>query len=192
MLVGRQRDSVVQGVHGELGCHPVGDGVADDPVAAGVFHRAQIELALGGGVFGDVGEPQQVWPRGAELAGHQIIVDGRSGSAAQATFSGVYGPQSLLAAQPIDPVAAGRDAGPGEFVGDEAVAEFRVVVVDVDRRVEQVRIGPVPVGHRARAPSKVGLLAETEHPAGHRDGNTVDGKVTDQRVHHFGRVSRAK
>jgi hypothetical protein len=31
-----------------------------------------------------------------------------------------------------------------------------------------------------------------EHPAGHRDTDTVGGKIKDQRVHHFGLASRAK
>ena len=42
------------------GGHPGVDGVADDPLGAGVLDRAEVELALGGGVLGDVGQPQQV------------------------------------------------------------------------------------------------------------------------------------
>jgi len=70
-----ERDSVVEGVHGALRCHAIGDGIADDPVTAGILDSAQVQLAFGGGVFGDVGEPQQVWSPGAELAGDQVIVD---------------------------------------------------------------------------------------------------------------------
>ena len=42
------------------GGHAGVDGVADDPVGAGVLDRAEVELALGGGVLGDVGQPQLV------------------------------------------------------------------------------------------------------------------------------------
>ena len=38
------------------------------------------------------------------------------------------------------------DAAGGELVGDEPVAELGVVVVDVDRGVDQVRVVPVPLG----------------------------------------------
>lgn len=72
-------DRVGQGGDGELGGHAVADAVADDPVAAGVLDRAEVELALGGGVLGDVGEPQLVEPVGAEPALHEVVVDGRSG-----------------------------------------------------------------------------------------------------------------
>ena len=72
------------------------------------------------------------------------------------------------------------------------VAELGVVVVDVDGGVDEVRVGPVPIGHGLGAPLVERLLGEAEHPAGHRDRDLVGGQVEDQRVHHFGRVSRAK
>jgi hypothetical protein len=37
-----------------------------------------------------------------------------------------------------------------------------------------------------------GVAGETQHPAGHRDGNSVRGKFKDQRELHFGGSSRAK
>src|SRR5665647_400095 len=50
----------VQGVHGELGLHPVADRVPDDPVGEHVLDRAAVDLALVGAVLGDVREPQPV------------------------------------------------------------------------------------------------------------------------------------
>jgi hypothetical protein len=50
------------------------------------------------------------------------------------------------------------DALVSEFVGDEPVAELRIVVVDVDRGVDQVRVVPVPPADR------VGII--WEHVAG--------------------------
>ena len=48
--------------------HPVDDGVIDDPAAAGVLDRAEVELALCGGVLGDVSQPELVDVRGGKGA----------------------------------------------------------------------------------------------------------------------------
>ena len=61
-------DRAVQCVHCEAGLHPIRDGVADDPARVGVLDRAEVELALAGGVFGDVGEPQLVRSGRGEVA----------------------------------------------------------------------------------------------------------------------------
>ena len=100
--------------------------------------------------------------------------------------------QALLGAQPVDAVAAGGDPQAGELVGDEPVAELGVVVVDVDRGVDEVGVVPVALADGIGAPLVEGLLGEPEHPAGHRDRDLVGGQVCDQREHHVGRVSRAK
>ena len=139
-----------------------------------------------------VRQPEQIRLGCGELPVDEIVVNRRSWLAVQPAFAGVDGPEFLQAAEPVDPVTAGPDAFAGEFVGDEPVAEFRVVVVDVDRGVDQVGVVPVPLRDRAFAPGIERLLGETEHPASHRDRNAVSGQIKDQRVHHFGRVSRAK
>ena len=87
----------------------------------------------------------------------------------------------------VDPVLAGGDAVLRlQFVGDEPVAESGIVGVDLQDRVNQVRVGPVPGTDRACSPLVVGLRREAEHPAGHRHGDPVCGKLADQRVYHFG------
>ena len=58
--------------------------------------------------------------------------------------------------------------------------------MSVDRGIRQMRVVPVTPRDRAGAPLEERLLAEAQHPAGHRDGDPVAGKVTDQRVDHFG------
>ena len=103
-----------------------------------------------------------------------------------AASAGVDRPEPLLGAQPADPVARGGEALSGELVGDEAVAELGVVVVDVDRGVDQIGVVVVAVADRFLFPLVEGLLGEPEHPAGHRDGDGVVGEVKDQRVHHLG------
>ena len=52
----------LQGVDDELGPDVIGDGPADDPTAPGVEDDGHVDLALGGGVLGDVADPQPVGP----------------------------------------------------------------------------------------------------------------------------------
>lgn len=79
-------------------------------------------------------------------------------------------------------------AGLLELIGDQAVAELRVIGVDVVGDVDQVRLLHITIADRGRAPLVEGLLAEAQHPAGHRYRDPGIGKVKDQRVHHFGRA----
>jgi hypothetical protein len=71
----RRSDShgVSESGHGERRLHALIDRVTDDPVRPGVLDGADVELALIGAVFGDVGEPELVGTRSAELASDEII-----------------------------------------------------------------------------------------------------------------------
>jgi hypothetical protein len=51
---------------------------------------------------------------------------------------------------------------------------------------------PVPVSDRARLRGVERPLGEADHPAGHRHGDLLGGKVADQRVCHFASVFQAK
>lgn len=62
----------------------------------------------------------------------------------------------------------------------------------VHRRVDQMRIRPVTLRNGRSLPRVEGLFTESQHPAGHRDGDPVRGKVKDQRELHFGGSSQAK
>jgi len=89
------------GVDREPGLHPIRDGVAHDPVGVDVLDRAQIELALGGGVLGDVGQPQLVRLGGGEVPFDPVVVDRRAGPfAVLAAFHPERGPPVLVAADP--------------------------------------------------------------------------------------------
>jgi len=83
--------------------------VADDAGGARVFHRAQVELAFRRRVFGDVDEPQLVESPRGEVAFDEIVMDGRTGPALQASLARVQRPDPLLRTQPCDPVLAGGD-----------------------------------------------------------------------------------
>ena len=79
-VVVTQSDGVAQCGAGQVPRHAWTDRVADDATREGVFDRGHIELAIARrGVFGDVGEPELVHARRAEITLHQVVVDGRTG-----------------------------------------------------------------------------------------------------------------
>jgi hypothetical protein len=177
-------DRGAQGGHGEPGGHPLIEGVADDPVAEQVLDRAAVELAFGGRVLGDVGDPHPVRRRRGEVPLQVIIVHGRAGqfSAAPAALAHRGRPQLLLRAQPPDSAFAGDQAGALELVGQEPVAELRVVAVGVDQGVGQVGVLEVALADGVRQPGVVRLPGMAEHPAGQPRRDALGGQVTDQRV----------
>jgi hypothetical protein len=48
----------------------------------------------------------------------------------------------------------------------------------------------VALEDRVALPLVERVFREAQHPAGHRDGDTVNGQFTDQREQHFGLTSR--
>jgi hypothetical protein len=79
-----------------------------------------------------------------------------------------------------------------ELVGEEPVAELRVIGVRIDERVGDVGVLEVAPAHRSGEPGVVGLSRMTEHPAGQPHRDAFGGQVADQRVAHFGRLPAAK
>jgi hypothetical protein len=96
----------------------------------------------------------------------------------QAALAGVAAEQALLGAQPVDAVAAGRDPDAGELVGDKPVAELGVVVVDVDRGVDEVGVVPVALADGVSAPLVERLLGEPEDPGSSNSGGPPSGRPT--------------
>ncbi|MDQ0664625.1 hypothetical protein QFZ35_003123 [Arthrobacter ulcerisalmonis] len=84
----------------------------------------------------------------------------------------------MVPAQAFNPVLARQDDFLLEFVGDEPVPEFRIICMDIPRRVDQMRIDSVPFRYWAAV---IALLAESQQAAGYRHGNTIGGKICDQR-----------
>jgi hypothetical protein len=128
------------------------------------------------------------------LASHQVVVDGRPG-AALAVASALAGrgrPQALVSTQPPHPALAQRVAGGLELVGEEPVAELRIVGVEVHQLVGDVGVVEVALRARLRSPLVERLWAEPQHPAGQRHRHAVGGEISNQREHHFGAASFAK
>jgi hypothetical protein len=109
--------------------------------------------------------------RCAELASHEVDVHRRPRTAVAPALG--RGPTRAAAVcTPPDPIAGGGEALCGQFLGDEAVAELGVIVVDVDRGVDQMRIVVVTLADRFGLTLIEGLLGEAQHPAGHREAPT--------------------
>ena len=138
-------------------------------------------------MFGDVGEPELVRPCRGEVAEHKIVMHRWSRFSVQAALLRNHRPELLFRAQP--PHAPLGRCQPGlrfDLVGDEPIPERRVVAVKIDGRVCEVSVVPVALRDGVRTPLEECLLAEAQHPAGHRDRNSVSGQFTDQREHHLG------
>lgn len=176
-----QRYGILQGSNGQ-GCrHLLVDQVADDPLREDVLDQADVELALLSRMLGDVGDPQLVGVTCREVPLEEVIVDRWARAAVEATLSRMVQPDPLVGAEPPDAVLRGLQAQALELVGNEAIAELRVVSVGVDGGVGQVGVLPAPCRDRAPEPLEAGLL-----------GDPLGGKVTNQRVLHFRRTSRPK
>jgi hypothetical protein len=145
-----------------------------------------------GGVLGDICQPHRVRDRSGEAAPDEVVVDRRAGPAIDAPLLGEDAPDPLRRTQPVDPVLARTDTPGGQLVGDEPVAESRVVGVDVESGVDQMRVVSSTLRDRALFPFVERLGGEAEYPLCHRDRDTVSGQVEDQRVAHFGLTSREK
>jgi hypothetical protein len=157
---------------GELRGHSFVDRVADDPVAEQVLDRAAVELALGRGVLGDVGDPDGVGCVGGEVALDVVVVHRRSGrlAAAAPALADRARPQALLGAQPPDPSFANDVAGSLELVGQEPVAELRVVVVGIDQGVGQVGVVQLALADGPSKPRVVRLGRVADTPQVNRTG----------------------
>ena len=181
-------DGVMQGADSELGGHTGVGRVSHDPVGEDVLHDAAVELSFPRTVLGDVGEPQLVRSLGGEVSLDEVVMDRRSGPATESPLLRVRRPNALLRAQAPHPVLRRPMPEPLELVCDEAVSEGRVVVVDVHGDVREIGVVQVPVAAGPASPLEVSLPRELEHPAGHRHSNVFGGKITDQRVSHFGEL----
>lgn len=151
-----------KGSHREAGLHPGIDGVAHDAAREGVLDGAQIQLALAGGVLGDVCEPQPVRPVGGDIALDPVIVDRRPGLGvlAAAPSPAERTPPAVVPADPPGgPLGHRLTSGTG-LVEEEPVAELGIVAVRVEQRVGPVCLGHLGIGDRAGQPPVVGLAGQ--------------------------------
>jgi hypothetical protein len=86
-------------------------------------------------VFRDVGQPDLVRTSGREVTLHVVVVNGRPRTLGSSRALGERAEDLLFGADLPHPSFARAKAGVGEFVGNEAIAKDRIVVVHVDRRV---------------------------------------------------------
>ena len=145
-------------------------------------------------MLGEVGQPEHVGRRCGAVTLDEVVADGRSRGLAGHLPALLRGrrPDRVLFADPVHPVLADLMAPVLQLVGEEAVAKGRVVVVQVEQRVREMRVVPVSPREWLRLPLVKGLASKAEHPAGQRNGETLVRQLSDQRELHFGRASLAK
>src|SRR5438552_1159945 len=159
-----------------------------------VHDRGAVQLAPGRGVPGDVGQPQHVRRVGGELPLDQVFLSGGVHRVLPA-LAPVDALDAVLAHEPPGPLAVHRQAEPEPQLGGHPrrpVAAPRFLV-DFLYHLDQLPVLRFPRRFRARCPVVVSRPRRFQHPAGHRDRDTVRGEFMDQRVDYFGRTfSRAK
>ncbi len=167
---------------------------ADDAVAEQVLDRAAVDLPLGGRVLGDVGDPHLIGALGGGVPLHVVVVHRRARALARTSPALAHRgrPQLLLRAQSPDPPLAREVASKLDFVGEEPVAELRVVAVGVDQGVGEVGVLEIAPTHRRGEPGVVGLGRVAQHPAGQPHGDALGGQITDQRVAILGGCRRRR
>jgi len=187
-----KRDGVAQGRDRQVCGHAIADRVADESTRTCVHQAAEIELALGSPVLGDVGEPDLIDRLGGELPLDEIVVNRRAWLLARAGLLDKARPDPLLGAEPPHPPCADLVALLVQLVQKEAVAESGIFEVSLERSVGEHGVLVVTIRAGTPEPLVVALGRELEHPAGHRDGDPVSGQLADQRVFHFGGSCLAK
>ena len=102
----------LQGVDDELGPHVVADGPAHHHPAERLQHHGEVDLAVAGGMLGDVHHPQPVRFGHIELPVHEIFgrLGGRVAAGAAPPATPVDTLDAGLAHQPLDALAAAPDA----------------------------------------------------------------------------------
>lgn len=145
-------------------------------------------------MFSDVGQPHHVGTRGTELALHEVVSDCWPWCLARrlSTLLRGGGPDPVGSTELVDPRLAHHVAQVLHLVGQEPVAESRIIVVKVDELVHQVGVVEITLTDGVLEPAVVGLGSDSEHPAGQPHREALGGQITDQRVFHFGRASLAK
>ena len=103
---------LLEGVEHQVGAHRVRDLPADDPAGEDVNDEGRVDEAVGRGHVGEVGYPQLIRPRGAELSVHEIRHDrsgvGPRGHDGAAAADGAPQPQHLH--EPFDGAPRDHDA----------------------------------------------------------------------------------
>jgi hypothetical protein len=105
-----------------------------------------------------------------------------------ATAGSCYRTPAVVATDPPHRAVRDLDARGADLVGEEPVAELEVVTMRVEHGVREPGLVEFSVGERLAEPPAVLLATELEDPAGHRDGDAVNGQFTDEPERQFGEM----
>lgn len=147
-----QHDRVTDCGHGRLRLHMRVDGVADDHDGKAVLDRTQLQPALTGGMFRDIGQPHLVWGIGDEsvpgdpvlvLMGQKVVVDRRSRGGPAGSFAAAAAGDARDLAQPVHPILRSRDACLGQVVGQQPILGRRIILVRIEQCINRVCVVPI-------------------------------------------------
>ena len=114
----------LEGVGDQALPHVVGQLPADDAPGVDVEHHGQVAPALPGADIGEVGKPQLIGARGAEVAAHEIGSGYRRRAGDRRTLDLAWGDagDAVEAHQPLDSAARHTDALVAQVVPDLELA----------------------------------------------------------------------
>lgn len=120
----------------------------------------------------------------------QVVMRRGAGRAGLGALLVVAGGDAGDATQPVHAVLPDDDAVlEVELVGEEPVAQRRIVGVEVVELVDEVGVVPVPLGDRVVEPLVVPLPGQAEDPQRHRDRHpdrgAGRGHLSDEREDYF-------
>lgn len=135
------RDGVAQRQLGQQCDHAGTHRVAHDVGRPHVFDCDEVELALGGGMFGDVGQPQLVRILGGEVTFDQVIMCRRSGLRTLLSLLVDDREDLVLVIEPLDAAFGHLDSSLVELISNEPIPELGGLGVDVDDSVHEEGLG---------------------------------------------------
>lgn len=115
-------------------------------------------------MLGDAGDLSLVRELGGEGPVHQVVVHRSTLLLAAAAFTGRDRPQLLIPAQSPHQSLTDGDTGPIELVGEEPIPERRVVGMNVDECVCQIRAIEITAQTQVGPPLVEDLKTEPGHP----------------------------
>ncbi|MBU6496544.1 MAG: transposase [Acidobacteria bacterium] len=88
-------------------------------------------------------------------------------------------PYLVRSTELVDPRLADHVTPVLHLIGEEPVAELRVVVVQVDQLVHEIGVVEIALADRVLQPAVPGLSGDAENPAGQPHRQTPGGQITD-------------
>lgn len=188
--------SHVDRVDDELGAQMIGDRPADASAREHVDHGRAVDPSLARSMLRDVSHSELVRGIRGEDSFHVLFERGRQTTAAAAPPLAVMNAlQPRDTHEPFNPTAPDPDSAAEHQLGMNPANPIGSSGdrMEVANRVDQIRILDITSRRPTRAPLVKARRRHLQHPADHRDGQSVAGEFMDQPEPYCGSTfSRAK